>query len=275
MNKTKEIYGFLWTLNNNTSPPLHWHYNKMQEVIPEKIVHGAIGIDIGSGNGFDTYAMAKENPETKIISLDLSNGVKSTKKLTKGFKNVHVVKASVLDIPFKNSVFDFAYSFGVIHHTENPSKCIKEIERIIGKGSSAFLYIYEDHSENPLKFYFLKVITIVRNITVKIPHKILYLICFLISPLVVILFSYPAKIFSKFRFTKKLHEKMPFNFGTTLFSLVGDLYDRFGAPIEFRYSRSGAFELLNREGFSNIKITKLKDTAGWVLWGHKKKGHEQ
>lgn len=269
MNKTKEIYGFLWSSDKATSPSLYCHYKKMQEVVREKIVGGTKGIDIGSGNGLDTYAMAKENPSTEIISMDISDGVKVTKKLTNDLKNVYVVKGSALNIPFKNDIFDFAYSFGVIHHTENPSKGISEIKRIIKRDSPTFLYLYEDHSENPLKYYFIKAVTIIRKITVKIPPETLYLLCYFLSPFVVVLFSYPAKIFKKFKKTAKLHGKMPFNFGTTLFSLRGDLYDRFGAPVEFRYSRSEAVKLLSKEGFVNNNITRLKTVAGWVLWGFK------
>ena len=269
MNKTKEVYSFLWSSDITTSPTLDCHYYKMQEAIPEKIVSGTIGIDMGSGNGLDTYIMAKENPLIKIVSMDLSDGVKNTKKITKNLSNVYTIKASALNIPFKDGVFDFTYSFGVLHHTENPNKGIQEIKRILKKSSQAYLYLYEDHSENPLKYYFIKAVIFIRKITVTIPPKILYALCYLFSPFVVIIFSYPAKILSEFQITKKLSGKMPFNFGTTLFSLRGDLYDRFGAPIELRYSRSEANELLKREGFSNINITRLKATAGWVLWGKK------
>lgn len=63
---------------------------------------------------------------------------------------------------------------------------------------------------------------------------------------------------------------MPFNFGTSLFSLKGDIYDRFFVPIEHRFSCKALYEILKEYNFYNIQITKLKATAGWVTWGYKK-----
>lgn len=47
----------------------------MQEVIPEKIVRGSLGLEIGCGGGWDTHIMAKGNPSIKFISMDISDGV--------------------------------------------------------------------------------------------------------------------------------------------------------------------------------------------------------
>jgi len=42
---------------------------------------------------------------------------------------------------------------------------------------------------------------------------------------------------------------MPFDFGTGLFSLRGDLYDRFNAPIEHRFRARQAKDLFVKSGF--------------------------
>src|SRR3989338_6287465 len=111
--RTQEAYGFLWSKEKEDSSPQQWHFNKMQEAIDEPIVRGSVGIDIGSGHGFDTYIMAKNNPQVKIFSIDISDGIFNTTRLISGLNNVKTIKCSCLDMPLKDGVFDFAYSFGV------------------------------------------------------------------------------------------------------------------------------------------------------------------
>lgn len=267
--KTQDTYGFLWMKNKQAMPASKWHFDAMQEVIDGPIVRGARGIDVGSGCGYDTYIMAKSNSLVEIVSIDLSNGVYKTRDLTSGLKNVQIIKGSILDIPIKKNVFDFAYSFGVLHHTSDPKRGLLEIFRILKKNSPVFLYLYEDHSENPLKYIAVKMIAQVRRVTVKIPPRIIYILSWICSPLIFILFSFPSKVLKRFRHTRDFAKKIPFNFGTGLFSLRGDLYDRFGAPIEHRFNKEQVYELLRECGFVNIEITRLKNNPGWVSWGYK------
>lgn len=49
---------------------------------------------------------------------------------------------SVLDIPFKDSSFDFVICSGVVHHTPDPEKAINEIYRVLKPGGFAYISIY-------------------------------------------------------------------------------------------------------------------------------------
>jgi len=266
---TEKTYGLLWAHTDRSLPVKEWHFNAMQKVINEPIVRGKIGIEIGCGCGYDMYIMAKNNPEVKFVSIDISDGIYRTKELTGCLGNVYTVKCSALELPVKDTSFDFAYSFGVLHHTPDPKKGLSEITRVLKKGNPAFLYLYEDHSENAIKHIAIKAVSLVRSITKRIPHKILYVLSWIASPFVYLMFTLLAKIFRNFTATRHIAEQMPFNFAKGPFSLRGDLYDRFRAPIEYRFSRRGIHDMFIDCGFSNINITRLQDTAGWVVWGYK------
>ena len=268
--KTAITYGFLWTKNKGIMPKDRYHFNAMQEVIPEPIVKSQIGIDVGSGNGYDTYIMAKNNALTRIISIDISDGIYTTRKLTSMLDNVHIIKSSFLSIPIKDGIFDFAYSFGALHHTEDPREGLMEISRILKKNAPAFLYLYEDHSDNLIKYIFVKISAKLRSVTINFSPRILHILCYALSPFVFICFTLPSKILRKFKYTESMFRRMPFNFGTGFFSLRGDLYDRFSAPIEHRFSRQKIFDMFYKCGFHNVHITRLKEAAGWVAWGYKK-----
>jgi ubiquinone/menaquinone biosynthesis C-methylase UbiE len=243
----------------------------MQEVIPEKIVIGTIGLDLGCGCGWDTYLMSKSNPSVRILGIDISDGVYNAHRLNNSLNNVNIIKGSTEEIPLKNEVCDFVYSFGVLHHTPNYKKGLLEIERVLKKGSPCFLYLYEDHSESIIKYIAVRIIKYLRRITVKMPPKILYTLCCVLSPFVFIIFSLPSKILRKFKIAQHFIENMPFNFGITPFSLSGHLYDRFNVPVEYRFSRKEVYGMFMESGFYNVYITRLKNAAGWVAWAIKNK----
>ncbi len=267
--ETEKTYGLLWERSIGSPPLDKWHFNAMQAVIDVPIVRGKFGIEVGSGCGYDTYIMAKSNPLVTLVSIDISDGIFKTKELVSGLENVLPVKCSALDISAKDASFDFAYSFGVLHHTSNPRKGLLEIARVLKKGSPAFIYLYEDHSENIAKYLCLKIVSMLRLITARLPKKILYFLAWVASPVVFVIFTLPSRLLRRFESTKKIAENMPFNFGKTPFSLQGDLYDRFGAPVEYRFNRQEIYNMFNKCGFVKINVTRLKDTAGWVAWGYK------
>lgn len=268
--KTDSVYGFLWTRSVSTIPVARWHFHNMQEVITEPIVRGKLGIEVGAGCGYDTYYMAKADPSCHIVGMDLSDGVFMAKKVVEGLRNASIVRGSALNIPAKDNTFDFAYSFGVLHHTPDPAKGISEAVRVIKSGAPVFLYLYEDHSENIFKNFMLKLVTAARRITVKLPPKALFALSCVLSPVVYLAFTVPANIFKHFKATYPLYEKMPFNFARAPFSLRGDIYDRLSAPTEYRFSRPELQRTLERNNVTGVVITRLKATAGWVAWGFKK-----
>jgi len=269
LKKTARNYSFLWGRNRPLPVP-KWHFCYMQEALGEPIVRGRIGIDVGSGCGYDTNIIAKNNPSVKIVSVDISDGVYVSKKLNSQLKNVNIIKNSILDMPIKNGIFDFAYSFGALHHTTDPEKGLLEINRILKAGCPVFLYLYEDHSDNILKYGAVKIVARLRFLSTKLPPSALYFLCCLFSPFVFFIFTLPANFLRIFKPYAGIADSFPFNFCTSPFSVRGDLYDRFSVPIEHRFSKTGIQNVFLRSGFDNPYITRLKNAAGWVVKAYKK-----
>ena len=121
----------------------------MSELFKFPIQEKGFGFEGGCGHGKDHVLLCRNNPNSIIISLDLSDGVYVASKRceTNNLYNNVFIKGSLLNIPLKENIIDWAYSFGVFHHTINPQKCIKEISRICRKNSK-FIKNFSKQSAN-------------------------------------------------------------------------------------------------------------------------------
>ena len=80
------------------------------------------------------------------------------------------------------------------------------------------------------------------------------------------LFTVPALIGQRIRLLAPIAGTLPFRHGTGPFSLVGDLYDRFSAPVELRYGQSDAKALLSDAGLRDVVAAFER---GWMVLGTK------
>ncbi|MCK4463369.1 MAG: class I SAM-dependent methyltransferase [Candidatus Omnitrophica bacterium] len=271
---TKESFGYLWMRGPGiprkprSDSGSKYHFDKVAH-FAEPLPKNGLWLDAGCGNGSDVRVMSKYDARRKeIVGLDISEGG-IREAYVKNAHNpfVHIVQGDIIRIPFKKHIFDFAYSYGVLHHIENPTSGIREINRVLKKEKEALIYLYEDFSDrNFIERLLLKAVNTMRRFTTQLPHHALYAGCLALSPIVYIFLTLPARLLGNFRKTASLATRIPYHHSKGFFNVVMDIYDRFSAPIEIRYSRTDAFELLNKNGFKNVGIAKKR---GWVVWGTK------
>lgn len=110
-------------------------------------------LEVGVGAGTDHSNWAKAG--TDLFGVDLTEkGIEITKKRINLFdleSNLQRVDAESL--PFEDSSFDVVYSWGVIHHSENTEKIIKEIYRVLKPGGIFLGMIYHRRSIHALNLW--------------------------------------------------------------------------------------------------------------------------
>ena len=105
---------------------------------------GMTVLDLGCGSG--RYAIAFSSYGCKsVIGYDMGDqGINIGKSIVKKHKirNVTFKKGNVLALPFDNDYFDFVFCNGVLHHTKDMVKGLKELYRVLKPDGRSFLYLY-------------------------------------------------------------------------------------------------------------------------------------
>ena len=114
-----------------------------KRIIPEKIENKKL-LDLGSGPGLYTR-LFYENGCRDIYSADLTkraNEIVNKMCEIYNFKNIKIFNENAENLTFINNYFDHVHCSGVIHHTEFPNKCYKEIARVLKPNGTATIGVY-------------------------------------------------------------------------------------------------------------------------------------
>ncbi|HXV13928.1 MAG TPA: methyltransferase domain-containing protein [Candidatus Krumholzibacteria bacterium] len=93
---------------------------------------GSLVLDAGCGTGRMLELFA--DVEATVIGIDLSYAVDSAVDNVGKHPHLHVVQASIYDLPFRPATFDFAYSIGVLHHTPDPERAFRAVQDVVRPG---------------------------------------------------------------------------------------------------------------------------------------------
>lgn len=262
--RTSSSFGYLWTVSGTraTESRRSYHFDKMAQALELPRSTGLV-LDAGCGEGIDLANQAGD-AEVEVIGVELSDGGCAT-----SFARVarlplaHVVQADLRQLPFDNATFDHVYSYGVLHHVSSPSAAAAELARVVRPGSDVAVYLYEDFSERSIGWrWALRAVNSLRAVTTALPPRLLYRLSQAVSPVVYVAFTLPHLLLKRIPWTRKFAFSLPYRHGQGPFALAGDLYDRFSAPVEFRYSRRGAGDLLANAG---LQVTKVEYERGWMV----------
>lgn len=267
---TKRNFSFAWSHFGKKEVEKSWYKDSFSylKYISSEIFKGEdkIGLDVGCGSGGDMIYISQYG--ARIIGIDISDAIAVTAKNIKNFNSLYVAQADIYNLPFKNESFDFAYSFGVLHHLPMPEKGFKTMCSKIKKSGFAIVYLYEDFSQRSiLERGLLKIVNSFRFFTKRLPPYLIYFFSLILSPFILLICSIPYKILKKLRTSERITERIPYRHTTNLEIIIADLYDRFSTPIENRYNREQVEAWFRNANFEDVKIINYR---GWVAWGRKK-----
>lgn len=231
----------------------------------EKLDKTAEGFDMGCGTG--RWAEFVAPKVKKLHCIDPSDAIKVAEKKLKKFKNIKYHKKSLDQSGLKQNSQDFGYLLGVLHYVPDAKAAIKSCAKLLKPGAPILFYIYYSFENRPFWFKLLwRFSNLLRIMISRLPKFLNFLICDLITifiyfPLAKISFVVENLGFNCKNFPLYYYRKRSF------YVMRTDSRDRFGTPLEKRYSRREISEMMQAAGLEKIKFKN--SLPFWTVVGYK------
>jgi ubiquinone/menaquinone biosynthesis C-methylase UbiE/uncharacterized protein YbaR (Trm112 family) len=146
-------------------------------------------LDVGCGAG--RFLEVASRDKCEVVGVDISNAVDAAAEMLEGRENVHLVQASIFELPFRDGAMDACYCIGVIQHTPDPGLALNAIPRVLKSGGKLAVTIYECKKYTLLNSkYLLRPFT--RRLNPKVLLALIHGVMPVVWPLTEVLFRVPV-----------------------------------------------------------------------------------
>jgi SAM-dependent methyltransferase len=269
--KTIESFGDEWVYfdqSNLKKKEVYKTFKSYFSIFPfNKISKSSEGFDMGCGSGRWAQFVA---PKVGLLHcIDPSVAIHVAKKNLKKFKNIKFHQKSLDKNGLKPNSQDFGYSLGVLHHVPNTALAMKSCVKLLKPDAPFLIYIYYSFDNRPSWFKFLWLISnSIRLLVCRLPK----FLKFLISEVIALLVYYPIARFvlmiKKFGYNFKNFPLYAYH-NKSLYVMRTDARDRFGTPLEKRFTKKQIYKMMRYSGLEKIKFKN--STPFWTAVGFKKK----
>lgn len=107
-----------------------------------KISEGMKILDLGTGSGYLSFTIAKNNPGCKVTGLDIVNAALDANRAraaAEGVNNLSFVSYDGIDFPFEAESFDLVVTRYALHHFPDIEHSIGEVSRVLETGGRLFI----------------------------------------------------------------------------------------------------------------------------------------
>lgn len=236
-------------------------------VFPQRQLHQeATGFDMGCGTG--RWAKWVAPQVGKLHCVDPSGAISIAALTLSEFDNVVFHQASVDDVALPESSQDFGYSIGVLHHVPDTQAGIRCCVELLKPGAPLLLYLYYAFDNRPWWFRLIwKASDIVRRSVCAMPNRLKNFICDVLALLV----YWPLARLSKvLEWIGLPVSGVPLSYyrNHSFYTMRTDARDRFGTPLEQRFTRKQIESMMQTAGLERIHFS---DSAPfWCAVGFRK-----
>lgn len=224
------------------------------DIITPQMLNATTSVmEVGCGSGrFLKYLGDKAG---FLVGVDPSHAIYAADNLLGPKENVMLVKASANDLPFADESFDFVYSIGVLHHIPDTAKAMKACVDKVKQGGYFFTYLYYNLDNRGFLFRSVfNLSTLLRRGVSKLPGKPKRFVCDVLAVGLYMPFVGFSRFLKMVGVKEKIRNKIPlYGYENKSFYIIrNDALDRFGTPLEQRFTKKQIQEMMESCGLSEI-----------------------
>jgi SAM-dependent methyltransferase len=238
------------------------------DIVPESVFTGKYVLDVGCGTG--RWSKFLSGKVGALEAIDPSEAVVSAASLLQNDDNARISQASAGDIPFPDDTFDFVLSLGVLHHIPDTQAAMQNCVDKLKPGGSFLVYLYYSFDNRGLFYKLLFCLSnLMRGIVSPLPFQLKRFICDFLAFSFYLPFIAIAKIFD-FVGLRKWMKYIPLSYyaGKSMNIIRNDALDRFGTPLEKRFSKETIRKMMTNCGLTDIVFSE--NMPYWHALGKKK-----
>lgn len=256
--KTVESFGDEWQRHRQTgldSEELHQLFDDYFHIVPwDLLPQKSRAFDMGAGSGRWARLVAP-----KVGALDVIDASEEALAVARedlaGLSNVQFHQATTDNVNLPPAVYDFGYSLGVLHHIPDTQSALADCVRLLKPGGVFLVYLYYRFDNRPVWF---RMVWQFSDLLRRCIHRLSPSFKSFATDAIAYTIYWPLARLSF------LIERLGFNSSvvplsayrnSSMLTLRTDSRDRFGTPLEQRFTRDEIEQMLLAAGLSDIRFS--------------------
>jgi SAM-dependent methyltransferase len=255
--KTVASFGDEWALFDQKAMPEDEAQKRFEEyfdIFPwGDLPENACGFDMGCGSG--RWARWVASKVGHLHCIDPSDAIDVAKANLVDHDNLTFHRASVDGQCLPSASQDFGYSLGVLHHVPDTLDAIRSCVDFLKPGAPLLLYLYYAFDNRSLWFRALwRCSDWGRRIICKLPSWLKHTVTDLIALVVYLPLVTISRVLERLGFDVA---GVPLSYyrNYSFYTMRTDARDRFGTPMEHRFTRSQIAEMMKQAGLVSIRFS--------------------